>query len=138
MADERQWCRILEQSPIEIETLLTNLVSKPVKMSIESDHLWWAHCRLPFECLGRATLEALRTLVALQHQRQTLFTETLTPVYTIRYERCTLNVLLEQSFDRRAVLNVCAKRHPTAFTETLRRLEGDPSMRKPLAQLRGS
>lgn len=100
LLEEQQWWRILHNT--HVGPWVRSLATERITLTIHPTHFTWLGQKIPFEWLHRRGLLCIRRLIALQSQRGTFFKARVSHTYTVHYERCTLNGLLESAFDRRA------------------------------------
>ena len=98
LLEPQQWWRILSLSDPSAWTRA--LGQARILLTIHPSHLIWLGQPIKLEWLHRRTLVCLRRLLALQHKRSTFFKTRISHVFTVHYERCTLNGLFEHQFNR--------------------------------------
>lgn len=95
MSEPAQLWKIFTTIPNGI-SFLEAVVHNSVNFGLYPAHITWFGLEISYAVLEPYTLHLIYAIINLHRQRRTLFSETITNVYTIRYEKCIYNTLLEQ------------------------------------------
>ena len=84
------------------------LTNKP-DFTITATHITWYKLHIPYQALLPHAICIVQHIHKLHRERRNIFHETITNVYTIKYEKCIYNTLIDQMFDYKiAVLCLAA------------------------------
>lgn len=84
------------------------LTNKP-DFTITATHITWYKLNIPYQALLPHAICIIQHIHKLHRERRNIFHETITNVYTMKYEKCIYNTLIEQMFNSKiAVLCIAA------------------------------
>jgi len=89
------------------------LINKP-DFTITATHITWYKLHIPYSALLPHSICIIQHLHKLHRERRNIFHETITNVYTMKYEKCIYNTLIEQMFDSSVAILCLAAFFPTS------------------------
>lgn len=120
MSDYTQLWRLFPTVPSGV-LLLDCLLTKPVDFSMHASHISWHSIEIPYSIMEPCTLYLIMAIIIMQRRRRNIFHETVTNLYTIRYEKCVYNTLLAHNVNYTGCAHTIA-RYYTMESGELRRL----------------
>ena len=88
------------------------LTNKP-DFTITATHITWYKLAIPYSALLPHAICIIQNIHKLHRERRNIFHETITNLYTMKYEKCIYNTLIEQMFDSRVAILCLAAFFPT-------------------------
>lgn len=89
------------------------LTNKP-DFTITATHVTWFKLNIPYSSLLPHSICIVEHIHKLHRERRNIFHETITNLYTMKYEKCIYNTLIEQMFDPKVAILCLAAYFPTA------------------------
>lgn len=119
-----EWLTISMWQPTQLSLLFQLQLHSPVELarmfvtnkpgfSITATHITWYKLHIPYSALMPHTICIIQQLHKLHRERRNMFHETITNVYTIKYDKCMYNTLIEQKYDSRIPLLCLAAYFPS-------------------------
>lgn len=100
-------------SPANITRMF--LTNKP-DFTITATHITWYKLHIPYSALLPHAICIIQHLHKLHRERRNIFHETITNVYTMKYEKCIYNTLIEQMFNSKIAILCLAAFFPTSVS----------------------
>lgn len=95
MSEPRQLWRIFSMVS-NGTSFIEAIVHNPINFGLYAAHISWFGMDISYAVLEPYTLHLICAIIKLHRLRRTLFTENITNVYTIKYEKCSYDTLLQQ------------------------------------------
>ena len=89
------------------------LTNKP-DFTITATHITWYKLQIPYQALLPHAICIIQHIHKLHRERRNIFHETITSVYTMKYEKCIYNTLIEQKFDSQTAILCIAAYFPAS------------------------
>lgn len=126
-----QWLALAMSEPSQLwklfpvvvsgEAMLECFLTKGVDFCMYSSHVNWHGVEVPYSIMEPYTLYLIKAIIIMQRRRRSIFHETVTNLYTIRYEKCVYNTLLEHHIDYTQCAHIMA-RYYAAESRALRKV----------------